>query len=61
MNWRELNKSLTKLTEEEILRLLDEERKGQRRVVIATRLHQRYCTLRATRERLQLLKEITND
>lgn len=52
---------LTKLSEEEIVRLLDEERKGQKRVVIATRLHQRYCTLRATRERLQLLKEITSD
>lgn len=60
MNWRELNKRLRDFTEEELIRLLDEERKGPRRVLFMTRLHQRYCVLRATRERLEILKEVTN-
>ena len=36
-----------------------EERKGQRRVSVLERLHQRYNTLRVARERTELLKEAT--
>ena len=45
------------MTEDEVLTLLTEERAGQRRPAILERLHQRYTTLRATRERLEILKE----
>lgn len=57
MNWRKLNKDLGLLTEEQVLALLNEERAGARRVSILERLHQRYTTLRATRERRELLRD----
>jgi hypothetical protein len=37
--------------------MLDEELQGAKRVSILQRLHQRYCILRQTRERIALLKE----
>lgn len=57
LTWRELNKRLLSLTEEEVLDLLNEEREGPARATILTRLHQRYSVLRNTRERMNLLKE----
>lgn len=57
LQWRKLNETLRDMTEEEVLALLNEERAGLRRVAILERLHQRYSTLRTTRERLQLMKE----
>ena len=57
MNWRELNKKLNLLSEEEVLALLTEERFGPRRVTFLERLHQRYTMLRAARERVELMKE----
>lgn len=57
MNWRELNKRLNLLSEEEVLALLEAERKGARRVTLLERLHQRYTALRAARERIEILKE----
>lgn len=57
MNWRELNRKLNILTEDEVLALLDAERDGARRVTFLERLHQRYTMLRAARERVELLKE----
>ena len=57
VNWRKLNKDLGLLTEEQVLALLNEERAGARRVSILERLHQRYATLRATRERRELLRD----
>ena len=57
ITWRELNKQLPSLTEEEVLDLLNEEREGLARATILMRLHQRYSVLRATRERLMLMKE----
>ncbi len=56
-NWRKLNKELALLSEEQVLTLLNEERAGRRRLSILERLHQRYTTLRAARERMELLKE----
>jgi hypothetical protein len=47
------------LTEEEVLRLLNEERKNAKRVSMLQRLHQRYNTLRVARERIELLNEAT--
>ena len=57
MNWRELNKKLNMLTEAEVLALLEAERQGAKRVTFLERLHQRYTMLRASRERVELLKE----
>jgi hypothetical protein len=54
--WRSLNNKLSGLSEEEVLRLLTEEREGAKRVSMLQRLHQRYNTLRVARERLELLK-----
>lgn len=56
--WRSLNDALTSMTEEEVLKLLYEERTGARRVMMLTRLHQRYCALRDARERLEILSEV---
>lgn len=56
-NWRRLNKELALLSEGEVLTLLNEERAGRRRLSILERLHQRYTTLRAARERMEILKE----
>ena len=37
--------------------MLNYERKHDKRVVVLERLHQRYTTLRASRERIELLQE----
>ena len=55
LTWRELNHVLASKTEDEVLRLLNEERVNLRRVVVLERLHQRYNTLRVSRERVELL------
>ena len=47
------------MSEEDVLKLLTEERAGARRVTVLERLHQRYNTLRVARERLELLKGAT--
>jgi DNA-binding transcriptional ArsR family regulator len=57
MSWRALNAKLTKLTEKEVLTLLNEEREGEQRISTLLRLHQRYTILRATRERDEILKK----
>lgn len=36
--------------------MLQQELKGEKRSSILQRLHQRYCTLRAARERIEILK-----
>jgi len=56
LNWRELNHTLNLYSEEQVFRLLNEERVGRRRVSVLERLHQRYNTLRVARERIELLK-----
>ena len=56
MNWRELNKILPTLDEYEVFRLLEDERKGEQRVTVLIRLHQRYTMLRANRERKEMLR-----
>ena len=58
-NWRKLNKEINTLTEAQVLEMLNAERAGRRRVSILERLHQRYTVLRATRERIEILKEAT--
>ena len=57
--WRSLNNELSRMSEEDVLMLLNEEREGAKRVTMLQRLHQRYNTLRVARERLELLKGAT--
>ena len=55
MNWRELNAQLNQMTETEVKALLDVELVNRQRVTFVERLHQRYCALRATRERAEMM------
>ena len=55
--WRSVNDYLHTLSEDEVLRMLDEERATHKRVSMLERLHQRYSSLRTTRERLEILRE----
>ena len=57
ITWRVLNEVLASKTEEEVLALLNFERENLCRVTFLERLHQRYCSLRSSRERIELLKE----
>jgi len=57
-NWRVLNQNLNLFNEAEVKALLDEEIVGQRRATFLKRLHQRYCTLRANRERAEIFSAV---
>ena len=59
LSWRKLNDQLSTMTEQQVLDLLTNERQGAKRVTVLERLHQRYTTLRAARERAEILKEAT--
>lgn len=59
LSWRKLNDQLSTMTEREVLDLLTAERQSSKRVTVLERLHQRYTTLRAARERAEILKEAT--
>ena len=58
-SWRELQRRLNTLTEEELWNLIEAELNGQRRVSLIERMHMRASALRTTRERLELLKRAT--
>ncbi len=55
ITWRQLNHVLASKTEAEVLQMLQEEKVGAQRIVVLERLHQRYNTLRVSRERIDLL------
>ena len=57
MNWTELNAAMKGMGEAEVLELLTAERSGERRKVFLERLHQRYTSLRASRERAEIMAE----
>lgn len=57
LTWRKFQSELPNYSEAELLVLLDEERTKHRRVSMLERIHQRYCTMRANRERLEILKD----
>lgn len=57
LTWRKLNDQLSGMTEEQVLSTLNTERLIGKRVSVLERLHQRYTTLRAARERAEILKE----
>jgi hypothetical protein len=55
--WRSLNDELSSMDEQQVLDLLTKERNAGQRVSMLERLHQRYTSLRATRERVEILSE----
>ena len=55
LSWRALNNQLSMMSEEEVLSLLDLEKVSEKRASVLQRLHQRYNTLRVSRERIELM------
>lgn len=58
MNWRTLMQVIGTLSEDELKRLIDDEVATRKRATFITRLHQRYCMLRAAREREELMAQL---
>ena len=58
LNWRDLNKILPTLDEDTVKRMLEDERRGEQRVTVLVRLHQRYTILRSARERMEILGDV---
>jgi len=56
LSWRELNNQLSMMSEADVWGLLEAERFGEKRSSVLQRLHQRYNTLRVSRERIELMK-----
>jgi hypothetical protein len=57
LTWRKFQSNLPDYNEADLLALLNEERSKHKRVSMLERIHQRYCTLRTNRERMELLKQ----
>jgi len=57
-NWATLNRDLMKMNEPAVARLLDEERKGLKRLTFLFRIHARLNKLRRERERNQMVKSL---
>ena len=55
--WRGLNVALKTLDEQMVLEMLNHEKATESRASILRRIHQRYNTLRVSRERIELLQE----
>jgi hypothetical protein len=60
-SWRSLNRRLNAMTEDEVKDALLAEMDSERRVTVVERLHQRFTSLRATRERLELMMEVQHE
>jgi len=56
LTWRSLNNQLSMMTEQEVHEMLQHEQVGEKRASVLQRLHQRYNTLRVSRERIEILK-----
>ena len=54
--WRKFHLEANEYSEQQLLELLEEEKTVHKRVKMLERIHQRYCTLRTNRERIELLK-----
>ena len=57
ISWRKFQAELPNYSEADLLALLDEEQTQHRRVTMLERIHQRYCTMRTNRERMEILKQ----
>lgn len=58
INWSLLATTLNTMTESQVKDLLDEEMEKHKRPVFARRLHQRYSSLRTTRERKEIMAKV---
>lgn len=58
-SWRPLSVKLRHMTESEVEALLTDEIERYKRPTIAARLHQRFCTLRARRERADIMEKLS--
>jgi hypothetical protein len=58
LNWHNLNVVLAMRSETQVKAMLDEEVAVHKRATYLVRIHQRYTTLRAARERKELLERI---
>lgn len=58
LSWRPLAATLSNLTEDEVLQLLNDEINIHKRSAHARRLHQRYTMLRAARERADIMRDM---
>jgi len=56
LTWHQVCAKLTDMTEEQISELLAEEIEKHKRPAIVRRLHQRFSTLRAARERAAIME-----
>lgn len=56
--WHDLNVLLSLRDERQVKAMLDEEVRVHKRASYAVRIHQRYTTLRAQRERKEILEQI---
>ncbi len=54
-SWRELSGKLMEMDEETLRESINYEASVYKRKIFITRMHQRYCRLRADRERQQLI------
>lgn len=57
ISWRKFQSELPNYSEADLRALLDEELTQHRRVTMLERIHQRYCTMRTNRERMEILKQ----
>ena len=55
--WRKFHLEANEYSEEMLLAMLEEEKLVHKRVKMLERIHQRYCTMRTNRERMEILKQ----
>lgn len=60
LTWRTFQSQINELTELQLEKLLKDERDIYKRVSMLVRIHQRLCTVRANRERMELMKHGVN-
>lgn len=58
VSWQTLAANLSKYSETEVQKMLDDEVSTHKRTAIARRLHQRVCKLRTMRERRELAERL---
>lgn len=57
-SWRDINRELKQYSESELTELINTEIRTLKRVTVVERLHQRYCSVRTTRERKELMDRL---
>lgn len=57
-SWQTINKAIGEFTEVDCKTAINMELMGKRRKDVASRIHQKYCTLRTNRERAELVSAL---